>query len=544
MEKYYILDEEIARIMMIANAQNYELFSKDTKAGNFTNILNNYLQNITNYKLKNFVPMKEKIISLGKHMVEHLTGDYEIGLGESTFEEQDRKAEVLTDIIAYSDNDYLESMLKNNQEKELAQIVIDGSITSGIISDLENEELQAKAGRNFDNSDEKMKAFFLKAFHNIIHLNRTIANGVAHITGMDKEESMELNHNIAGKIVGGIAYDLLSGTLVSKRHFTSVQNSKSMLKTIKDEGVLHFCSPSTAEKIMDSGKVKKSSVYISDLTAPKSFFFGGIPKFEDLLINVPAYDVMTAVRIRPTEEQMKTLKYRALNDRAVVKDGDFEFGKEQAEIAYFGLMYDKEKDSIYLGELGKEEAENFQVSEEVRKTYHYNPGKNKFIDSVKMNAYGVYAEYRHHQKLIQMEQMLKQRGFKDGFRNVSDEFLVELGDIGEAYISTKEEKPKAGLLTTIKNMFQKITQAKIDENSELKIDRVLGEFSFDKKNPYRDPKFSSAVAEFQNQGLTQLDLKTELEDLVQSEDGRFFRNRVDSLDKRPIRKYGIHGIRA
>ena len=40
---------------------------------------------------------------------------------------------------------------------------------------------------------------------------------------------------------------------------------------------------------------------------------------------------------------MKELKYRALNDRAVVKDGDFEFSNEQAEIAYFGLMYDKEK---------------------------------------------------------------------------------------------------------------------------------------------------------------------------------------------------------
>lgn len=538
------MDEEIARIMMLTNTQNYELFPKDTKAGNFTNILNNYLQNVISYKLKDFVPMKERIISLGKHMVEHLTGDYEIGLGEETFEEQDRNAEMLTNIIAYSDNKMLENILKDNQERELAQVTIDASISLGIIADLENENIQTKAEQNFNHSDEKMKVFFLKAFDNIIHLNRTIANGVAHITGMDKEASMGLNKNIAGKVIGGIAYELLSGTLVSKRHFTPVQNSKSMLETIRNEGILHFSSPSTCEKIMESGKVKKSNVYISDLTAPKSFFFGGVPKFEDLLINIPAYDVMTAVRIKPNEEQMKDLKYRALNDRAVVKDGDFEFNKEQAEIAYFGLMYDEEKRSIYLGELSKEEAVNFQVSEKVKETYCYNPRKNKFMDSVKMNAYGVYAEYRHHQKLLQMEQKLRQRGVKDGFRNVSDEFLVELGDIGEAHINTKEEKkPKADLLTTIKNMFQKTTQVKIDENVDLKIDRVLGEFSFDKKNPYRDPKFSSAVAEFQRQGLTQLDLKTELENLVQSEDGNFFRNRVESLDKRPIRKYGIHGIR-
>ncbi len=155
-------------------------------------------------------------------------------------------------------------------------------------------------------------------------------------------------------------------------------------------------------------------------------------------------------------------------------------------------MYDEEKDSIYLGELTKEEAENFQVSEKVRQAYHYVAGKNKFVDSLKMNVYGLYAEYRHHQKLLQMEQQLKQRGFKNGFRNVSDEFLVELANIQEAHISSEESTDKnnaeienidlkVNLLTTIKNMFERLRQPKIDENVEEKMDRVLKEFTFDKK---------------------------------------------------------------
>lgn len=544
------LNERMASIIELADKQNYECFSKKHNRNCIT-MLNNYLQKVIAYRLKNYDFVKEQVILLGKHMIEHLTGNYEIGLSAESFEEQKEKAETLTNIIAYSDKDTLEKGLKTHKEKELAQIVVDGSIASGIINCSENRDIQMKAEHNFEKSDGKMKDFFRKAFDNIIHFNRTVANGVAHVTGMDREESMELNHNIAGKMVGGIAYELLSGTLISKRHFTSVQNSKSMKETIQNEGILHFSSLSTIEKIMGDGKIKKSNVFTSDLTAPKSFFFAGVPQFEDLLINIPAYDVMTAVRIRPNQEQMEELKYRAINDRAVVKDGDFEFDKKQAEIAYFGLMYDEQKDSLYLGELSKEEAEHFKVSEKVKQNYHYNSGKNNLVDSIKMNAYGFYAEYRHHQKLLQMEQQLKQRGFKNGFRNVDDEILVEMANIEEAHITSKRSKGTGparikiieNLLTTIRNMFQKVIQPKINENPDEKIDRILGEFTFDKKNPYRDKKFRSAVLDFESHGLTQLDLKTELKDLIQSEEGHFFRNRVTSLDKQPIRKRGIHGIR-
>lgn len=461
MEKFYA----VANSIDLAKIENYNYFIQKedsyVKPIDYINMLNNYFQKILNGKLKNKDIIKEKAYLLSKSFIQHLTGNYDIGLGE-TFEEIDENTETFSNILAYSDEELLEELLRNNRESEVAEIVVDGSISSGILECSKNEMVNKKAKENFDKKEQTIKKFFINAVDNIIHLNEKIANGIAHISGMDKEESQGLNENILGKFIGGLGYEFISGTLVSKMHFTSIQNSDSMKELINKEGILHFSSPSNIEKIMEQGKIKKSSMLISDMTLPKSFFFAGTPKFEDLLINIPAYDVMTAVRIRPTEEQMKELKYRALNDRAVVKDGDFEFSNEQAEIAYFGLMYDKEKDNIYLGELTKEEAEKFQVSEEVKNAYHYKTGRNSIIDNIKMNAYGLYAEYRHHQKLLQMERKLKERGIKD-FKNVNDEVLVELADIKDAYISTRGKSVERK--TIIDRIKQRIQTKNIDKNN-------------------------------------------------------------------------------
>lgn len=450
MEQFY----SFANSIEAAKVENYNYFlkkdSKNVKTTDYIKMLNNYFQKILEEKLKNKDLIKEKAYSLSKSFIEHLTGDYEIGLGE-TFEEIDEKSEVFASILAYSDEKNLETSLSQDKETEVAETIVDGSISSGIIGGISDERTSQKAKENFEQKDQTMKTFFKEAIDTIIHLNEKVANGIAHISGMDKEESQGLNENILGKFIGGLGYEFISGTLISKRHFTSIQNSESMQELINNEGILHFSSPSNIEKIMQQGKIKKSNMLISDMTMPKSFFFAGVPTFEDLLINIPAYNVMTAIRIRPTEEQMKQLKYRAINDRAVVKDGDFEFSEDQAEVAYFGLMYDKELDRIYLGEITKEESEQFQVSEEVKNAYHYKPGKNTIIDEIKMNSYGLYAEYRHHQKLLQMERELKEKGIKD-FKNVSDASLVELADIKDAYISTK------GKSVERKGIFDKIKQ--------------------------------------------------------------------------------------
>ena len=343
-------------------------------------------------------------------------------------------------------------MLNEESVKDFADGVVDGAVASDLIPS-ENKKEVAKS--KFQSSNEKIKTFFKNSIYNITHLNTKVANFIAHITKMDSEESQELNTNLFGKAVGGMVYEFLSGTLEKKRHFTDVTNSKSMLEKIESEGIVHFSSSEGVDKIMNSGKVKQSSFLVSDLTKNKSFFFAGAPTFEDLLINIPAYDVMTAVRIKPTPEQIKDLKYRAINDRAIVKDGDFRFNKNQAEVVYYGLKFDEEKKQIYLGELTKEEAKDFKVSDEVRNAYHYEGKKSKLSEKVKMNIYGFYAEYKHHQKLLQMEETLRQNEIT-GFRNVNDRTLVELGDIEQAYIDTKDKSvERKSLITLIKSKMRR-----------------------------------------------------------------------------------------
>ncbi len=448
------------------NSKYYQGFALTDKKTDFTNILNNYLQKIVLTGSNAGINFQGNLKRLGKNIIECITGDYEIGVGDIDFEELTNHAETIASIVAYSNKSELTDLMQTPDK--LAEGLVSGTIASGLIQ----SEKQNLAKQRFEGLGSNIKTFFNNSLHNILTINEKIANGLAHIAGLDNEESKNLNANIVGKFIGGLGYEFLSGTLANKRHFTDVRNSKSMQKKIEEEGILHFSSPETINKIMESKKVKQSSFLISDLTRKKSFFFAGTPSFEDLLINIPAYDVMTAIRIHPTEEQINNLKYRAINDRAVVHDGDFEFNPEQAEIAYFGLMYDREKGGIYLGEISEEEAKDFKVSEEVKNAYHYGTKKNSFIDNIKINAYGFYAEYKHHQKLLQMRETLREHGITS-FRDVNDATLVELGDFEQAYISTKDKSvERRNLFASIKDKIAKIKNPKKESKEEQREDEL------------------------------------------------------------------------
>lgn len=410
----------------------------------FRDILTTYLRTIMNAKFPNAEQYAEKIKRLGKSIVEHVTGNYEIGIGDADYFELTQHAETISSVIAYSDDAKLAENM--DMPEELGQGISDGVIATGLIESPD----QAKAEEEFSHVSDRIKDFFKTAISNIPHVTYHLANAIASAAGLDKEESQGLNDNVSAKFWAGLFYDLASGTLLQKRHFTDVRNSESMKKLIREEGILHFTAPANVMSILNSGYIKQSNILDSDVTAHKSFFFAGTPTFEDLLINIPAYNVMTAIRIRPTEEQIDKLKYRALNDRAVTFDGDFEFDSDQAEIAFFGLKYDKEKDSIYIGQIRPYEAPGYVPPKEVTDNYTYKPTPwykpiKKVREAIKMNAYGFFAEYKHHQKLLKMQATLKERGI-ESFRDVNDATLVELSNIQTATVSNK--KPAKGLVRT------------------------------------------------------------------------------------------------
>ena len=424
-------NSQISNMNEEARTDNYNI-TKEKNSLDFKQYINNYLQKVSNFKFSD-INFSERLKNLGDSIYSYFSGNYEIGTSDMTFENLDSQAELISDTLSYSDVDQLKNLLDSGQEGDLAKVLVDGTLTANLDQNISNKALE-----NFNRSSETLIKFFKTTLKNIKNANQVFANMLAKATKLDSVESENLNGNLLGKFVGTFGYEFLSGTLMNKRKFTPVTNSKIMLDTIQNDGILHFTSPSTADKIMESGMIKKSGILTSDMTSPKSFFFGGTPTFEDLLINVPAYDVMTAVKIHPTAEQISQLKYRPLNDRAVVYDGDFHFDPGQAEIVYYGLAYDKENNNIFLKQITKEEAQNYHVSEEVKSAYNYNIKGNSLVDEIKMNIYGLYAEYKHHQRLQQFVAQWEQKGIK--LNEISDQELYDLWNIKQSTIGIYKDR--------------------------------------------------------------------------------------------------------
>ena len=117
MEKIYA----VANSIDLAKIENYNYFiqkeDSHAKPIDYINMLNNYFQKILNEKLKNKDEIKQKAYLLSKSFIQHLTGNYDIGLGE-TFEEIDENMETFANILAYSNEKLLEELLGKNKERE------------------------------------------------------------------------------------------------------------------------------------------------------------------------------------------------------------------------------------------------------------------------------------------------------------------------------------------------------------------------------------------------------------------------------------------
>ena len=407
-------EENLASSLEEASKENYDQYNvyyhnKDriSRKLEIQNIYNTYLNKILNLRLKENA--YEAARKFSKRLVEHITGNYDIGFN-SDFETINDDASTLANIVAHTDD--IESL----ENVGSLETIVDGSVAEGLMY----EDDFNKGVDLFNKQSGENRTIFVKALNNLTKAHEAITNSIAKFAGFNNNN---FNDNIIRKFVGGIAFEFVSGTLFDKRHFTNVVNSNIMLEKIHNEGIIHFTSPETAEKIIESGYIKPSKFLESDMTARKSFFFAGIPKFEDLLINIPGYHVMTAVKINPTAEQVANMKYRPINDGALAYDGKFEFNREFASITYYGLKYNKETNSLYYAEISKEEAKNYVPDKEVSDNYNYS--KNNIMDNIKLNAYGFFAEFKHYQKLRQVLKTCK-------LDTMTDEMLAEARNIEEA----------------------------------------------------------------------------------------------------------------
>ncbi len=268
--------------------------------------------------------------------------------------------------------------------------------------------------------------------------------------------------------------------------------------------------------------------------------FGGLPDMENYIKNVTDIDVAKNPLLNPTmianaveidmrSDELKNYKVRGFADNVIVCEGYCILPHERVKVVQ--LVPDLIRDEFGNPVLNEKTNEPLGINFRKRTEEEIRESVDEYIASKD------YLEYVNAKRL--------EYGYKDGknsLENIQNIFKTVKHE-GEIEGKSVVINTRANFLKAMKNMFARVSQLKVDENTDVKIDRVLREFTFDKKNPYRDKKFGLAVAKFQTQGLTQLNLKTELENLMQSEEGCFLREKAESIDKKPIRKYGIHGIR-
>lgn len=132
-------------------------------------------------------------------------------------------------------------------------------------------------------------------------------------------------------------------TLITRFKNDSVLTNPDICNKIVNEGIYHFTSEQTAHKILESGYVKESNPMIS-YGNKKSFFFAGIPDFQDLVLNLNKLETKrVAVKIKVDENGLSDFNYRSMTDNALSHNGNYNFDSSKAEIVYLGLFEENGK---------------------------------------------------------------------------------------------------------------------------------------------------------------------------------------------------------
>jgi len=160
---------------------------------------------------------------------------------------------------------------------------------------------------------------------------------------------------------------------ISKGFNSKIIDKNATFMKIVNEGLYHFTSLESAKKILESGYIKPSSPFVSYGTKEKSYFFAGMPSYEEYAQNVNKnlsenYE-LTALKININYEELATFKQRTLGDQSLVYEGSYQLPKDRVEIVEVVLDVDKNK-KIFLREKTEEEKINgFVPSEDLKTLY-------------------------------------------------------------------------------------------------------------------------------------------------------------------------------
>ena len=162
--------------------------------------------------------------------------------------------------------------------------------------------------------------------------------------------------------------------IATKAIYTKLDKSQEIKKEALNQGLYHITSEENCDKILKSGHIKPSNI-ISSLGRKKTFFFAGAPNFDVLSQNVDISQYeFSAIKIKPTEEQIEQYKVRKYRDNAVIYEGQCNLDDKQVEKVNLVLDIDK-NGRVISREKGKDE--------------DYHPSK-ELLDKINLSKTGKF----------------------------------------------------------------------------------------------------------------------------------------------------------
>ena len=310
---------------------------------------------------------------------------------------------------------------------------------------------------------------------------------------------------------------------------------------IAQKKLYHFSDEKGIEAILKSGYIKPSDA-VTSYGKKVAFMFGGLPTLDEFASNLdreifpyenPA-QIYNAIEIDIKKEELGNYKVRPFADSAVMYEGYCVLPNERAKSVQVvaDLKRDENGEPI-LDENGR--AVGIELRKRTREEIEQSPDeyipKQDYLDFIKIlqKEYGYRTDSKKPPQVFGKVNKVVHIA-KASVNNVKDSVSNNVN-----YFDYFKNK--------LVNLFKR-KEKMLDEPADMKIDRRLNEKAFlNRKNPYKDKNFAKAVGKFQQKdGLPQYDFATILKEFNNSRSGMFLREKREQIDKKPIRKNGIHGM--
>ena len=313
---------------------------------------------------------------------------------------------------------------------------------------------------------------------------------------------------------------------------------------ILQNGLYHITKDQeTAELILNSEYLKPSTGILKNINSfgtAVACMFDGLPTMDNYMKNLETTKtennplltpnmVLNAIKISPTEmSELSNYKVRSLADNVIEYEG------------YCVLPKGKVKTVKLVPDLNRDTVTNMPIINPKTGEYEiiFREAKEEELNQ-DQKTYKVKEDY-----LKYIEKMREKIGYLNGDHlpaKAMNSFITLMYE-GKLEEDMMKEYSKKNFFKLIKDRIERWKTPKLDMSTDEKIYTEIKEFNHKKKNPYRDKKFGTAVADFQRQGLEQLKLKDELEEITTGEIGAFFRKKEKHIDKSHVIQKGIHGI--